>query len=132
MKFFERNGKRQLVDVSSATAAEMLEFYLDSFLEVYRRDKPLLRFNQYLNIYLHSEGAEEGAKERYGRLMRPISDLVHAMYAKAKEDGTVRTDVTETELLSVTVHLMLAAITRYAVGLVFEPEGFDDEAEPVM
>ena len=28
-------------------------------------------------------------------------------------------------MLSVTIHLMLAVITRYAVGLAYEPEGFD-------
>ena len=128
-EFFARNSKRRSQDLSTATAAEMFEFYLDSFLEVYRTDKPLLRFNQFLNIYLRSGGVDEGTKERYRGLMRPISGLVHTVYAKAKEDGTVRTDVSETELLSVTVHLMLAAVTRYAVGLVFEPKGFDDEAE---
>ena len=130
--FFERNRKRRPEDLSTATAAKMFEFYLDSFLEIYRTDKSLLRFNQFLNIYLHSEGAEDGTKERYRRLMKPITDFVHAICIKAKTDGTIKTDISETELLSTTVHLMLAAVTRYAVGLVFEPEGFDDEAELEM
>lgn len=131
-EFFERNGRRRPDVQGTATAAELFEFYLDSFLEVYRTDKPLLRFNQFLNIHLRSEGAAGDAGQRYQGLMRPIADLVHAVCAKAKEDGTLRTDVSETELLSVTVHLMLAAVTRYAVGLAFEPEGFDDEAELEM
>ena len=131
-EFFARNSKRRPQDLSTATAAEMFEFYLDSFLEVYRTDKPLLKFNQFLNIYLRSGGVDEGTKERYRGLMKPISDFVHTLYVKAKEDGTVRTDVSETELLSVTVHLMLAAVTRYAVGLVFEPKGFDDDAELII
>lgn len=131
-EFFARNSKRRSQDLSTVTAEEMFEFYLDSFLEVYRTDKPLLRFNQFLNIYLHSEGVDDGSKERYQGLMKPISDFVHAVYEKAKKDRTIRTDVSETELLSVTIHLMLAAVTRYAVGLVFEPKGVDDEAELIM
>ena len=127
--FFAQNSRRRTYDPGAATAAEMFDFYLDSFLEVYRTDKPLLRFNQFLNIYLRSEDVEEGVKQRYQGLMKPIFDLVHAVYARAQNDNTIRTDVSETEMLSVTVHLMLAAVTRYAVGLVFEPEGFDDEAE---
>ena len=131
-EFFERNSKRRPRDISEATAVEMFEFYLDSFLEVYRTDKPLLKFNQFLNIYLRSDGVDEGTKERYRGLMKPISDFIHAVYGKAKEDRTIKTDVSETEMLSVTVHLMLAAVTRYAVGLAFEPKGFDDEAELIM
>ena len=36
----------------------------------------------------------------------------------------------EEEMFSTTLHLMLAAVTRYAVGLVYIPEGgFDAEKE---
>lgn len=131
-QFFERNSKRRPADLGAGTAADMFDFYLDSFLEVYRTDKPLLRFNQFLNIYIRSDDAEEGTRERYSGLMKPITDFVHAIYIKAQKDRTIRTDMSETEMLSATVHLMLAAVTRYAVGLVYEPEGFDDEAELEM
>ena len=40
-------------------------------------------------------------------------------YRKGKEDGTLRTDMSAEEMFSVTAHLMLAAVTRYAVGLVY-------------
>ena len=124
--FFEENRKRRPTqEFSNQTAAEMLDFYLDSFIEVYRRDKDLLRFNQFLNIYLHSDEAGTDMKKLYQRLMKPVAEVFHEMYEKAKKDRTVRTDVSEEEMLSVTIHLMLAVITRYAVGLAYEPEGFD-------
>ena len=48
------------------------------------------------------------------------------MYLKAGKDKTIRTDETEEKMFSKTLHLMLAAVTRYAVGLVYIPEnGFD-------
>ena len=48
------------------------------------------------------------------------------MYLKAVKDETLRTDEPEEKIFSKTLHLMLAAVTRYAVGLAYIPEsGFD-------
>ena len=52
------------------------------------------------------------------------------VYERAEQDHTIRTDESEEEMFSTTLHLMLAAVTRYAVGLVYIPEsGFDAEKE---
>ena len=130
-EFFKDNRKRRpAAGFERKTAAEMFDFYLDSFLEIYRTNKSLLKFNQLFNIYLRSEDIEAGHVEVYRGLMKPITDFFHLLYEKAKLDGTVRTDISETEMLSTTIHLMLAVVTRYAVGLVYEPEdGFDDIKE---
>lgn len=128
--FFEENRKRRaLQDLTEMTAAEMFDFYLDSFVELYRSNKELLRFNQFLNIYLRSEEAGADTKQLYQKLMDPAAAYFHTMYEKAKQDHTVRTDISLQEMFSLTIHLMLAAVTRYAVGLVYEPEGFDGEKE---
>ena len=37
------------------TAAEIFEFYLDSFIELYKNHRDLLRFNQFFNVYVQSE-----------------------------------------------------------------------------
>ena len=130
-EFFKQNRKRRPSEsFDGMTAAEMLEFYLDSFLEVYRNHRQLLKFNQLFNVYLRSEGVNEEHQTIYLGLMKPATDLFHLIYEKAKLDNTVRTDIPESEMLSTTLHLMLAAVTRYAVGLVYEPkEGFDDMKE---
>ena len=130
-EFFEENRKRRPGDnFRGGTAADMFAFYLDSFLDIYRNNKALLRFNQLFNIYLQAEGTDADVLEAYRSLMKPITDFFHRMYERARQDGTVRTDISETEMLSVTIHLMLAAVTRYAVGLVYQPaEGFDDMQE---
>ena len=48
------------------------------------------------------------------------------MYLKAMQDETLRVDEGEEKMFSKTLHLMLAAVTRYAVGPVYIPEkGFD-------
>jgi len=132
--FFDENRRRRPTpDFAGMTAADMFDFYLDSFLALYRNNKDLLRFNHLLNIYIHSGEFDAATVERYRGLMQPVGAYFHAMYQKALGDHTLRTDEPEEKMLSTTIHLMLAAVTRYAVGLVYQPEGgFDDIQELKM
>ena len=126
-EFFAENRKRSPIhDLENKTAADMLDFFLDSFLELYRKHRGLLRFNQLFNIYIRSENIASGTVATYRGLMQHIIDYFSVMYEKAKQDGTVRTDIPAEEMLSATIHLMLAVVTRYAVGLVYQPEGSFD------
>ncbi len=112
------------------TAAGIFEFYLDSFIELYRNHKDILRFNQFFNVYVQSERIDTGTLQPYQDFLESIRKHFHEMYILAEKDGTLRTDVPEEELFSTTLHLMLAAVTRYAVGLVYIPEkSFDPEKE---
>ena len=130
-EFFKENRKRRPSEnFQSNTAKEMFDFYLDSFLEVYRNHRQLLKFNQLFNVYLRSEVVDTEHEEMYLGLMKPAADLFHRIYEKGKIDHTLRTDIPEEEIFSTTLHLMLAVVTRYAVGLVYEPEkGFNPERE---
>ena len=130
-EFFEANKRRRpRENFEGMTAADMFDFYLDSFLETYRNYRDLLRFNQLFNIYLRAEAASQEHVEAYRGLLQPVTAFFHAMYEKGLEDQTIRTDIPEEEMLSTTVHLMLAVVTRYAVGLVYQPKGgFDPEKE---
>ncbi len=133
-EFFAGNRKRRPGDgFEGKTAADMFEFCLESFLDLYRGNKDLLRFNQLFNVYLRSGEVPQETVEIYRGLMQPVADFFRLMYERGKLDGTIRTDVPEEEMLSATVHLMLAVVTRYAVGLVYQPKGgFDDERELEM
>ena len=114
---------------TGATAADMFAFYLDSFLEAYRNHRALLRFNQLFNVFIRSEKVEAGAVEAYLGALAPVAEFFHAMYERAQADRTLATDVPEQDMLSCSLHLMLAAVTRYAVGLAWRPEGFSEERE---
>ena len=130
-QFLEENQKRRpSVDFEGMTAAEIFEFYLDSFLVLYRNHKDLLRFNQFFNVYVQSEHIEAGILQPYQEMIQNLRGWFHIVYERAKKDHTIRTDEAEEEVFSKTLHLMLAAVTRYAVGLVYIPEnGFDPEGE---
>ncbi len=126
-RLIEDNRKyRPHPDFEGMTAAEVFDFYLDSFLRLYRDNRDMLRFNQFFNIYVQSENIDETTIRPYGDLIRAFAERFHIIYEKALLDRTIRTDVPEEEMFRTTLHLMLAAVTRYAVGLVYPTE--NDEA----
>ena len=110
------------------SAAEELEAYLESFLELYRSHRDLLRFNQFFNAYVQSEGLTEVDLSGYTKMIRQLAARFGETYRKGQQDGTLITDLPEEKMFSVTLHLMLAAVTRYAVGLAYN-EGTDAEEE---
>ncbi|MCR5272027.1 MAG: TetR/AcrR family transcriptional regulator [Lachnospiraceae bacterium] len=123
-KFRNENSKRRPSENTDKwNAFEWFDFYLDSFLELFRNHKDLLKFNQYFNIYVKSEKVKEGILDPYNNTIGNLKGWFHSMYLMAEKDHTIRTDIPEDEIFSTSLHLMLAAITRYAVGLMYIPEG---------
>lgn len=118
--------------IPGGTAADLLDLYLSSFLVLYRDYKDLLRFNQFFNVYLTSEAVSVEDRQPYIDLIRSLETRFGAIYRRGLQDGTLRTDVPENEMFSVTLHLMLAAVTRYAVGLVYIGETAPDEELRMM
>ena len=122
----ESKSYKQSKKLNDVNAAGLFEYYLDFFLAMYQKHSDLLRFNQFFNMYIQAEGI--GAE-----VMKPYRDMIdrqkarfHIIYEKALQDHTIRTDESEDEIFNTTLHLMLAAVTRYAVGLVYTPDhGFD-------
>ena len=105
-----------------------MAYFLDAFLDLYRNHKDLLRFNQFFNVYVQSEAVTPEQMAPYMQMIGMLKDRFHNVYEKGRGDGTLRTgDTTEREMFSAVVHLMLAAVTRYAVGLVFT-----DGADPAQ
>ncbi len=116
--------------VERMTAAESFELYLDSFLDLYRNHVELLRFSQFFNVYIQSEHIQAETLRPYRSMIDGFRARFHEICRKGERDHTIRTDEPEDQMFSKTLHLMLAVVTRYAVGLVYFPEsGFDAEAE---
>ncbi len=113
---------------SCATGGEEYEIYLDAFIDLYRNHRDVLRFNQFFNIYVQREGIPQEMMRPYNDVIEALVNRFHLTYEKGKADGTLRTDEPEQEVFSKTIHLMLAAVTRYAVGLVYD-SGIDPEKE---
>ena len=116
------------IDWDDSTAAEILDRYLGAFIDLYRNHRDLLRYNQFFNVYAQREGIPSRRTKPLLTVVDTVAARFHRMYEKAKTDGTLRTDVPEREMFSKTLHLMLAAVTRYAVGLVYD-SGIEPEEE---
>jgi len=122
--------QREKLKFDDKTAAEILDFYLGSFLTLYKQHKDLLRFNQNFNVYIKTCNISKDVMKPYLEIIDDLKKRFHKMYEKAKKDKTVRTDISEEEMFSTSLHLMLAAVTRYSVGLVYVPKkGFNDMKE---
>ena len=119
--------KRSEIEISKATAAERFGYYLESFLDLYHNHKDALRFNQFFNIYIRTEGIAPEDMDAYKNVIQTLEKRFAGLYLKGQQDGTLRTDMTEKKMFSTTLHLMLAAVTRYAVGLIYEEETEPEE-----
>ncbi len=119
------------IDSTKVTAAEEYEYCLDLFLDLYRNHRDLLRFNQFFNVYVQNEEITPEVLKPYIEIVSGLEAVFEAMYEKAREDHTLRTDIPAKEMMLTTTHLMLAVATRYAVGLVYEG-GVDPEKELIL
>lgn len=109
-------------DSSGLTGAEEYERCLDSFINLYRNHRDLLRFNQFFKIYVQRESIPEEKMRPYAEVTARLVNRFHDIYQKAQADGTLRGDVTEKEMFFNTIQLMMAAVTRFSVGLVRESD----------
>ena len=120
----------QTLDAQENTAAARFAFYLDVFLSLYHNHRDVLRFNQFFNVYLGKE--RDVSKEAMAPYLSMVEDVLlprfERLLQRARLDHTMRTDVSAEELMFTSLHLMLAAVTRYAVGLVIT-NGCDPERE---
>ena len=119
------------VEMEKLTGAEYLKFFLDSFLELYRSHKDILRFNYDFNSFVRNAEWTEEQKQPYIDMVTTLGKQFHELYERGMKDGTLKTDISEQTMFSSTFHIMLAAITRYAVGLAVVNES-DPENELMM
>lgn len=114
------------------TGAERLRFYLDAFLDLYRNASEILRFNYDFNSYLRYDADTPGRREPYLAMVERLGAKFHAIYECGRQDGTINTAISEESMFSSSFHIMLAAATRYAVGLVYVSPHADPETELLM
>ncbi len=119
--------ERHRRNVPGMSAAERYGVFLDTFIKLYRNNKDLLRFNQFFNLYIGSAKIDAETLGPYSRLLGGLEGEFFDIYAKAQTDRTLRTDVPKEIMFSTTLHLMMAAATRYAAGLVYRTGGETDE-----
>ncbi len=101
------------------TGAQIFAGFLDAFIDLYRNHRALLRFNQMFNIYVRASAVPAAELTPYKALIDGLAERFHRVYQLGQADGSLRSDIPEAEMFSAALHLMLAAATRFAVGLVY-------------
>ena len=116
--------------IQRMNGAEYLRFYLDAFLDLYHNQPDILRFNYDFNSYLRHEKESAESTQPYMKMAAALGAMFHVLYERGMRDGTLNPDISEEAMFSGSFHIMLAAATRYAVGLVYVPEkGTEPESE---
>lgn len=111
------------------TGAEYLKFYLDSFIDLYRNHGDILRFNYDFNSYLRYETGTSEQRQSYMDMLGQLHEGFHELYGRGMCDGTLNPNISEESMFSCSFHIMLAAATRYAIGLVYVSEEVNPENE---
>lgn len=118
---------------ASMTASERMRRYLDGYLDLYHNHHDLLRFNYNFNGYLsHRQKNTFEQRQPYMDMVDGFKARFHEIYELGLKDHTLNTDISEASMFSSSFHIMLAAVTRYAAGLVYVSDGTDPEDELVM
>lgn len=125
------NSPEYCKGTENLTGAEYLKFFFDSFLELYRSHKDILRFNYDFNSFVGSTEWTQEQKQPYLQMVDALGTQFHELYERGTKDGTLNTDIPEHTMFSSTFHIMLAAVTRYAIGLAVVNSS-NPESELVM
>ena len=83
---------RPTKDFSGMTAAQIFEFYLESFINLYRNNRDLLRFNQFFNVYIQAENIDPAVMKPYLDFIVRIKDNFNIVFQRSKTDHTMVSD----------------------------------------
>ena len=126
-EYARRNGP-------AMNAAEELEFFLDSIIELYRSRRDVLRFNRNFDTYVQHERCTAAQMRPYNDAVAVFAKKFHTVVRKARADGSLRIPVSEPRLFVNLLYTMLSVAGKYAEGLVYPPDGerdMTDELEAI-
>ena len=132
MKYISaRNAAMSQERAERITAAEYFRWYMDSFLDLYRNHSDILRFNYFFNSYIRGANVTEEQMLPYMNVIEELRKGFHGLYEKGMRDGTIKSGISEDSMLAMSFHIMLSAVTRYTIGLVYNrpKRGLDMEEE---
>ena len=110
------------LDSPARTAAEQYAFYLNEFERLYREHKPLLRLNENFTTYARHEGMSREQLQPLMDYLLPMLQRLHGVFLRGEQDGTLRTELGEEQLVIAALHTMLAVVGKYAGGLLYAGE----------
>ena len=117
---------------SAMNAAEEMEFFIDSIIELYRSHKDVLKFNRNFDTYVKHEECTAEQMRPYKEAVNVFARKFHTVYLKAKKDGTIDTSIPEQRLFVNTLYTFLSVAGKYAEGLVYPSEVHHDMLDDLL
>lgn len=114
------------------SAYEMIEAYCDLILYLYRERPDVLRYSGNYKTFICRENVTEEQLEEHLTVLKPVNDIFHNAYEKAKTDKSIRTDIPESELFTTIALTVLGMGERYALGLVWAMKEDRDYTREIM
>ena len=118
----ESREKSARAGILQKSVKEQFDFFLENFIDLYREHRDLLCFNYDFNRYIQIDDIESEELRTHIHSIELFRESFSGIYERGMQSGELRKDVTAEKMFSATVHLMLAAATRYAVGLVYHAQ----------
>ena len=125
VEYEKRGGARM-------NAAEEMEFFLDSIIELYRSHKDVLKFNRNFDTYVKHEECTAEQMRPYNEAVNVFAHKFHVVYLKAQKDGTLDLRIPEKRLFVNTLYTVLSVAGKYAEGLVYPPIGEHDMTDELL
>lgn len=116
-------------DGEHMTAADELEFFLDSFIELYRNHKDVLRFNRNFDTYVKHEGCTQEQMRPYHEAVSIFANKFHVVLQKAQNDKTLDIRTSEKKFFVNILYIMLSVAGKYAEGLIYPYDYEQDMTE---
>ena len=113
-------------------AAEELEFFLDSIIELYRHHRDVLRFNRNFGTFVKHEECTAEQMRPYNEAVAVFEKKFQTVVRKAREDGTLDVRVTDPKVFVNLLYIMVSVAGKYAEGLVYPPDGEHDMTDELL
>ena len=107
---------------AAMNAAEEMEFFIDSIIELYRSHKDVLKFNRNFDTYVKHQECTAEQMRPYNEAVEVFAHKFHVVYEKAMKDGTLDIRVSERRLFVGTLYAVLSVAGKFAEGLVYPSE----------
>ena len=117
---------------AAMNAAEEMEFFIDSIIELYRSHKDVLKFNRNFDTYVKHQECTAEQMRPYNEAVHVFARKFHTVYRKAKADGTLDTSIPERRLFVNTLYAFLSVAGKYAEGLLYPPDGPQDLTDELL
>ncbi len=114
------------------TAYQEVEFFIDSFIYVFKNHRNFIRFTLDFDIYIKTQAPPEETMEKYYIVMSKFLYMFSHGFAKGVRDQSIKPGLLKDDIFFTCFHVMLAVVQKFSYGNTQPSPKGDDYAELVL